>query len=154
MADIPLILSNISTAIGLWNGLVEKRDAHKLAAVQADLTDRLIKAQAHIAELIGVVAEKTSLAADLQERLRELERHQSEHARYELVEIAAGGPFAYRLKPASALTERCSEPPHLICQRCLDIRRAKSVLVRTIDYGAETFTCRECSAVLTGDNVG
>ncbi len=144
MIDIPVVLSNISTAITLAGGLIGIRDAQKLAAVQADLTERILKTQAHVADLLGVVTEKTMLAAQLQERVRELERQQLERARYELAEVSVGGHLAYRLKPPGALTERTGEPPHFLCQPCFDTRDAKVVLNKGDSFGVPHFHCPVC----------
>ncbi len=143
--DIPAIVSNIASAIPLAKGLIDIRDGQKLAAVQADLTERLLKAQAHIAELLGMLTEKTMMNAELQERLRILERDQLERLRYELSEVSRGGALAYRLKAASALTERSDEPMHFLCQGCLDIRGFKSILVKGDAMGVSTYTCPECN---------
>lgn len=152
--DLPAIAANIAAAIPLAKGWIDIRDGQKLAAVQADLTERLLNAQTHIAELLGMLTEKTLLAAELQERLRKLEGEQLERLRYELAEIAPGGDLAYRLKTVGALEEDNCEPMHFLCQPCLDVRGHKVVLVRGSRFGSETFTCPECSAEFTGRHVG
>lgn len=148
MTDITAIVSNIAAAIPLAKGFIDARDGQKLASVQADLTERLLKAQAHIAELLGMLTEKTMMAAELEERLRILERDQLERLRYELAEVSRGGALAYRLKTGSALKERSDEPPHFLCQGCLDIRGAKSVLIKGDTMGVAFFTCPECKTTI------
>jgi len=148
--DIAVALANLGAAHTIVKGLIDLRDRQKLAAVQADLTERLLEAQTHLVELVGMLAEKTALAAELQERVRHLERHQLEHGRYELSEIAPGRDLAYRLKPPGALTERTDEPPHFLCQPCLDIPGHKAILRLTVVWGTDTFTCPACKAEFIG----
>lgn len=149
MIDIPLITANLSAAYTVIKGLLDVRDTQKLSTVQSQLTERILHAQAHVADLLSVLMEKTVLCAKLEERVRELEGEKLERLRYELAEIASGGDLAYRLKPSGALTERPSEPPHFICQRCFD-QGVKIVLQKSNAWGTETFTCSACGTAYSG----
>ena len=148
--DITVALANLGAASTMVKGLVDLRDRQKLAAVQADLTERLLEAQTHLVQLLGMLAEKTAVAAELQERVRVLERNQLERGRYELAEIAVGRDLAYRLKAPGALMERADEPPHFLCQPCLDIRGHKAVLRMSVVWGTDTYTCPACKAEFVG----
>lgn len=110
--------SAIKQAAGV---IVDARDAQVLAAAKLELMERLAEANMQLLQVIGLA---TKQASDLQaaiERVRQLEAHQSERARYQLVEAAHGrGVFAYRLRASGELTERQDEPVHFLCQPCFD----------------------------------
>ncbi|WP_412479892.1 hypothetical protein [Azonexus sp. IMCC34839] len=117
------ILSNLSAAKSIGDGLVDLRDANVVASVKADLTERILNAQAHLSQVLASIIEKDARIAELESRCRELEKEKLDRSRYELRELAPGrGVFAYALKPDNELVEHRSEVPHLVCQPCLDIR--------------------------------
>ena len=126
--DASLLISSVSSAVELGKLLVNERDRQKAAAIQTDLTDKLIQAQAQVSQVLGAIIEKDGRIQALVERVRELEAQQSERARYQLAKLGTlGDVFAYELRPAAELVERRDEPPHFLCQPCLDGGK-KSVL--------------------------
>ena len=126
--DASLLISSVSSAVELGKLLVNERDRQKAAAIQVDLTDKLIQAQAHVSQILGAVIEKDGRIQALVERVRELEAQQGERARYKLAKLGtAGEVFAYQLRPAPELVERTDEPTHFLCQPCFDAGK-KSVL--------------------------
>lgn len=132
--DVSLLISSISSAMELGRLLVNERDRQKAAAIEVNLTDKLIQAQALVSQVLGAIIEKDGLVQVLSERVRELETQQSERARYELAKLGVvGEQFAYRLRPAAELAERNNEPPHFLCQPCFDAGK-KSVLRVASDY--------------------
>ena len=129
------LFSTISSAAELVKLLVNERDRQKSAAIQIDLTNKITEAQLQLTQVLNSVVEKDGLIQTLMERVSQLEAHQSERARYQLCKVGVIGDFfAYQLRPAAELPERIDEPPHLICQPCLDIRQQKSILRATGIY--------------------
>lgn len=152
--DINAMLSLLSSAKELGGLLVAERDAQKAAAIKAELTEKILEAQAQFAQVLGAVIEKDAALARLAQRVRELEAAQSEKDRYELAVLEpSGNTFAYRLRPAAELSERQSEPTHFLCQPCFDIGR-KSILTRSEFYGRYVFKCSACKTDFEGSIVG
>lgn len=119
-------LSNAS--IELARLMVNERDRHKLAAIQIDFTEKVIQLQTKLSEVSSAIVEKDGRISHLADRVRELERRQSEEARYQLAKVGTVGDFfAYKLRPAAELVERTDEPEHFLCQPCFDAGK-KSVL--------------------------
>ncbi|GHU37802.1 hypothetical protein AGMMS50256_36210 [Betaproteobacteria bacterium] len=119
--DIPLILGLLSSAKDIAGTMLDIRDSQKLATVQIDLTNKIIEAQIQLSQVLAAIIEKDRLIQTLAERNRVLEAEQNEKARYQLCKLGTVRDFfAYRLRPASELTERVDEPPHFLCQPCFD----------------------------------
>ncbi len=126
--DASLLVSSINGAVELGKLWLNERDRHKAAAIQSDLTDKLLQAQAQVSQVLSAIIEKDGLVQTLAERVRELEAQQSERARYQLAKLGTvGDVFAYQLRPAAELVERSDEPSHFLCQPCFDGGK-KSVL--------------------------
>ena len=139
--DISLLLSSISGSIELGNLLVNERDRHKAAAIQIDLSEKLIQAQVQISQVLAAIIEKDGLIQSLSQRNRELEASQSDRARYQLAKLGAVGDFfAYQLRTPDELGDRSNEPNHFLCQPCLDAGK-KSVL-RISQYTAMCNLCK------------
>ena len=56
--DISLLLSSLNASKNLVGLLVDERDRQKAAAIQIDLTNKIIEAQAQISEVLAAVIEK------------------------------------------------------------------------------------------------
>lgn len=126
--DIPLLISSLSAAKTLGGALLDERDRQKAAAIQIQLTEKIIQAQAQLSEVLGTIISKDEALHALRERVRELERAERERDRYRLAKLGVAGDFfAYQLRPTAELTERGDEPPHFLCQPCFDAGK-KSVL--------------------------
>ncbi|MBU9468634.1 hypothetical protein LGM75_24770 [Burkholderia multivorans] len=153
--DLPALISSLNGAVTFVKAWTDFRDANVVASIKAELTEKLIQAQLGLSEVLASIIEKDARIADLTERIRQLEAQQSERARYELREIVPdGNVFAYALKPASELTERSLEPPHLACQRCFDERRVKSILQGQLtSWGTLTLKCPGCGTELNAGKV-
>lgn len=146
------ITGSLNAAKTIAGGLIELRDANKLAAVQSDLTHRILQAQAQLGEVLAAIIEKDARVAGLQERVRELERKQLERDRYELCKLSADGDsFAYRLKAPSEPNQVQGEIAHFACQPCMDVRGVKSVLQGVEFYGRTQWRCSVCNAELIGE---
>lgn len=143
------IVATLNGAREIVRGLINQRDAQKLSSVQSQLTEHIINAQAQLAELLAVLVERTGRIAELEEQVRDLKRDQLERHRYELAELGPRGALAYRLKPAAALSERQSEPPHFVCQPCFD-KGVKAVLQFGGAMGIRTFHCPVCNKTFNG----
>ena len=152
--DIPALLSALVSAKELSGALIGERDAQKLATIKNDLTERITEAQLKLAEVVHVLGERTALAHALQDRIRELEEKQALRSHYQLVEVVTG-VFAYRSKPISGLGEESTEPTHLVCQSCLDVRGVRSVLNRLRHESmAFKLVCHGCGFAFREDGRG
>ena len=116
-------------------------------AAKLEFMEKLFDAQTKLGQVAAAIIEKDAVIASQGERIRELEHHKSERARYELQELAPGRHlFAYRLKPVAALTERTDEPTHFLCQPCFDSSASrKAVLIRSdSDTFGPSWVCPVC----------
>ncbi len=105
--DIPLLLSSLNAARQLTGLLVDERDRQKAAALQIDLTEKIIQAQTQIGEVLASVMEKNATIQALTDRNRELEAVQMERDRYKLAKLGSVGEFfAYQLRAATELKDR------------------------------------------------
>jgi hypothetical protein len=142
--DIPSLISSLNGARQLAGLLVEERDRQKVAAIQIDLTEKLIQAQTQVAEVLAAHLAQTNAVQSLRDRVRELEANQFERDRYKLAKLGVvGDAFAYVLRDSSQLKDRADEPTHYLCQTCFDNGR-KSVLKISNDYSK----CSLCSDVV------
>lgn len=155
--DVSLIISSLGAAKDMAGALIGERDRQKAAVIEANLTEKILQAQAQLAQVLAAVIDKDAAIRVLTERVRELEAAQNERARYQLAKLGVVGDFfAYRLRPASELSERADEPEHFLCQPCFDAGK-KSVL-RVRKYQADCPVCKSSFAVakrpLTSRTVG
>ena len=105
----------------LGGALINERDTQKAAAIQIDLTNKIIQAQAQLTQIQSTIIEKNGLIQTLTQRVSELEANKSEKARYRLAKFSVAGEFcAYQLRPVAELAERIDEPDHLACQPCFE----------------------------------
>lgn len=125
--DIPGLIGSVNASLTLAKLLVDERDRQKAAAIQVDLTNKLIQAQAQISEVLGSIIAKDERIGALTQRVRELEAIQTERDRYELSKIGSVESFAYKLREPADLKDRTAEPSHFLCQPCFDAGK-KSVL--------------------------
>ena len=100
---------------------LNERDRQKFTALNIDLTDKIIQAQANIIQIQDAITSKGVLLRALQERISDMERDERERGRYQLTKLGTAGDFfAYKLRPAGELTERSDEPEHFLRQSCFD----------------------------------
>lgn len=127
--DISVITSNLAMLPTLASALLNERDRQKAAAIQLDMTEKIIQTQAQLLEVLSTVVSKDATIQALTERNRQLQATQDERLRYKLTKVGVTGEaFAYRLRPAGELLERNDEPDHFLCQPCFDI--GKKVVLR------------------------
>lgn len=149
----------LSIARDLGRAAVGLRDFNECAAAIAQINEQLLKAQdslfAHNTELFALQQEVFAT----REELRKAKETIAEHGKYALLEIS---PHVFVLRSRADLTPDLGgaqhpmdpEPPHYVCQPCLHIRSQRSVLVRSVVWGTETFTCPECKNEFMGTHVG
>ncbi len=148
--DVPLLMSSLSGARELAALLVNERDRQKAVAIQIELSEKLLKAQAELAQVLGTVIGQSAALQAQAERIGQLEAAQAEKARYQLAELSPGrNVFAYRLRAAAELLERADEPPHFICQPCFDGGK-KGVLNERDMWGSSVWRCPLCATELVG----
>ena len=139
--EIGSLISILSSVGAMARGLVDERDRQKALAIQLDLSEKLLQAQAKFGEVLGAVIEKDRTIQALRERVGELEASQAEKARYRLAKVGTVGEFfAYQLRPADELTERSDEPVHFVCQPCFDA--GKKGVLRIGSYVASCPICQ------------
>ena len=147
MVEISQLLSSIGAIKEIGTLLINERDSHKFAAIQIDLSNKVIEAQTKVSEVLATIITKDGLIKSLTERNSDLEREKLERARYELTKMSVSGDFfAYRLRAAGELSERKNDPFHVICQPCLDVRKQKSILIFT-EYNAQCVSCSSNIAI-------
>lgn len=117
---ISVILQNLGIAQTMAGALLNERDRQKAAAIQVDLTEKILGAQAQLAQVMASIVEKDATIHRLSERNRDLEAAQREKERYGLHKVGSTGVLAYALRPSTELLERKDEPPHFVCQTCFD----------------------------------
>lgn len=126
--DFSMLITTLGAAKDMAGALVGERDRQKAAVIEVNLTEKILQAQAQLAQVLAAVIEKDAAIRTLGERVRELEAAQNERARYQLARLGSvGNFFAYRLRAAAELGERADEPQHFLCQPCFDAGK-KSVL--------------------------
>lgn len=125
--DIASLIAGLTYAKTLAGLLVDERDRQKAAAIQVELTEKIIGAQVQLSEVLATIVDKDATIHRLTERNRDLEAAQREKERYGLQKVGSTGVLAYALRPSTELLERKDEPPHFICQICFDGGK-KSVL--------------------------
>lgn len=132
-----------SYAVELGKFTLNERDRQKFLAIQIDLSNKIIQAQAQVLEIQAAILDERTLADALKKRIAELESDQREKSRYQLAKMGVvGNFFAYELRPASELSERENEPHHFLCQPCFDAGK-KSVLF----VSEHSATCNLCHTV-------
>lgn len=114
-------ISSLSGAAELVRLLVNERDRQKAAAIEIQLSEKILQAQAQALQVFEAIAAKDRAISALTERVGQLEARQSEKARYRLAKLSTSGDFfAYQLRPPGELEERADEDPHFVCQPCFD----------------------------------
>jgi len=122
--------SSIATAIASLKGAQELasatlgvRDFNQSAAAIAQINEKLLAAQqgllAHNTMLLQLQSDYMQTAQEL----RQLKEAAAEKSRYQLVDLG-GGVFVYKVNTAQhdggADQTGPAEPPHYVCQPCLD----------------------------------
>ncbi|TQI78718.1 hypothetical protein FHU10_1241 [Serratia fonticola] len=119
--DFGALISSVTSIGQIGKALVDERDRQKLAALQIDLSNKIIEAQTQILQLLGTVVEQQRLIPVLEKRIRELEASDAEKARYQLTKLGSLREFfAYSLRPDAEPLEGTGEVSHFLCQPCFD----------------------------------
>lgn len=148
--DFSTGLAALQAAGNLVGLLVNERDRQKAAALQIDLTQKIIEAQAQFLEVQSAVIAQNGNVAVLEQRLRELQSHAAEKQRYQLAKLGVGREFfAYRLRPPAELLERADEVAHFACQPCFEGGK-KIVLSGNGDGYWECPACKHGAQVSAG----
>ena len=114
-------LAVFQAAFHLAGLLVNERDRQKVAAIQIDLTQKIMDAQTQFLQMQGTVIEQQRAIAVLEERLRELQSKTAEKERYVLAKLGTEGQFfVYRPRPVAELEQGSAEVEHFICQPCFE----------------------------------
>jgi hypothetical protein len=142
LMDVSTGLASFAALSDLVGLLVNERDRQKAAAIQIEFTNKLLEAQTHLTQLQGTVIEQQRLVATLEQRVRDMAARETEKARYVLAKVGTEREFfAYALRPAAELEERCDEVAHFLCQPCFDADK-KVVLIGNGDGYWECPVCK------------
>ena len=144
LAETSALLASLATIKDLGSALFRERDQQKQAAIQIDLSDKVIHAQAQLSQVLAAVIDKDQTIQTLRDQVRALESAQNERDRYALHRLGDGSEgdyFVYKLRAPADLKERADEPAHFVCQTCFDAGK-KSVLVHN---GEGYWFCHLCS---------
>jgi hypothetical protein len=116
--------------------LTTARDVETKTAISGIL-DSLLDAQAKLATIQSQYDALAEVKRQLEKKIMEYEKWDTDAARYELKEIV-GGIFVYVLKPDHA----AGEPIHWLCPNCFQ-KREKSILIKPgIDW--LNYKCHRC----------
>ncbi|MCL6378674.1 hypothetical protein EXT57_15115 [Pectobacterium brasiliense] len=119
--DIGALVTTFTAIRQIGSALIDERDRQKLAALQIDLTNKLMEVQSQFLELHGTVIDQQRLIPVLEQRIRELEASHAEKARYRLTKLGSQREFfVYALRPDAESSEGVSEVEHFLCQPCFD----------------------------------
>ncbi|WP_422346957.1 hypothetical protein [Stenotrophomonas sp. DR009] len=147
LGSITTAVGSVGTAIGMAKTALEVRDFNASAAAISDASQKVINLQTQLLSTLGTLFELQQEKMSLAQRVRELEEHRSDRERYSLFEITPGG-FVYRFnvspETAGASNPGGMQPPHYLCQPCLDVRGHKVVL----NERAVIWHCPECRAAV------
>lgn len=144
LAETSALISSLATIKDLGSALFRERDQLKAAAIEIDLTDKVIQAQAQLSQMLAAAIDKDQTIQVLRDQVRALEQAQNERDRYVLHRLGDGSEgdyFVYKLRAPADLKERADEPEHFVCQTCFDAGK-KSVLVHN---GEGYWFCHLCS---------
>jgi hypothetical protein len=142
---IPEIAAAWSATIALSKAIAGAlKTAKDIETKQAisDIQDSLLDVQAKLATAQSQYEALSEVKQQLEQKVMEYEKWDSEAARYKLTEIAPG-IFVYALKP----DHTASEPSHWLCPNCFH-QRQKSILSKSaVDY--INYKCHRCQFEIT-----
>lgn len=139
--------TSLSAAMSAGGALLNERDRQKAATLHAELTEKLIAAQAQLSQVLSTVIEQQRHIPVLEQRIRHLEAERAEQHRYTLAKVGSLGEFfAYRLRAPAELVERIDEAPHFVCQPCFEAGK-KVVLVGNGDGYWQCPVCKHGAQV-------
>ena len=147
--DVPSLVALAQGVAELGGLLVNERDRQKAAAIQIDLTNKIMALQAQLSEVLTAIVDKDGRISHLSDRIRELERRKSDEARYQLAKLGTVGDFfAYKLRAASELLDRVDEPEHFLCQPCFDA--GKKGILRIVGSYCSRPICHTRTTIVPG----
>lgn len=146
----------IKMAIDIGSNALAVRDGALVLETVTRMNDQLLKAQqalfAHNADLFGLQQE----VFQAHNKLREAEELLAQRQNYMLVQTSKG-QFAYGVnvgpQDGTVIEPGTPQPPHYVCQSCLDIRRQLAVLRYNGDPDLPLLTCPGCENYLVADLV-
>jgi hypothetical protein len=147
ISAISAAYSSLKIAKELLNATVGVRDFNITSSRVAAINDQLLKTQDGLFEASERMAKLQQDLFDANAELAELKKKADDHERYALVTIGQRGVMVYRLKDRKqgeqVVVEGDVEPPHYLCQACLDVRGHRVVLQ---PYGTGFLICNGCKA--------
>ncbi|MGO3712864.1 MULTISPECIES: hypothetical protein [Alcaligenes] len=144
--DVMSYLTGITHAVSAYKTAVQTLDDAKITAATHELTVQLTHFGAEVLSMQkdGVQAtererELLTRIHRLEDQVQELEKLRADRDRYKLVELSAD-VFTLALKEEHS----GDDPPHHLCQPCMDNRGKKAALQRTVEGFSIKLACPEC----------
>ena len=137
IVEITAAWSALNTAIKAANAAFKTVEDVKVKEAVADIQNSLIDLQSKLLAAQSQYEALAEVKRQLEQKIMEYEKWDSDAARYELTEIAEG-IFVYVLKKDHAL----GEPIHWICPNCFQ-KRQKSILTKP-GVGYRNYKCHNC----------
>ena len=149
-------VASIKAAIDIGSNALAVRDGALVLETVTRMNDQLLKAQqalfAHNAELFGLQQQ----VFEAHDKLREANELLAQRQNHVLVQTSKG-QWAYGVNvgpQGGTVIDPCPpQPPHYVCQPCLDIRRQLAVLRYNGDPDLPLLTCPGCDNHLLADLV-
>jgi len=140
-------------ALNAARAALEVRDYVATATAIADATAKLLDAQERLATQITEIDNLRTELRQVKEELAELKRLRLQREKYAPFALASEA-VVFRLKPPAKLGEigvDPSEPPHYVCQNCLDNRGVLAILIPRHGISLD---CPACSTSVPVQRVG
>jgi hypothetical protein len=147
MPDPSTIFSLIADLPNLVKDMVSMSDEAKRNAQLIKFQDAFIQLQSSV---YAMKVQNTSLLDDksaLEKKIMEFENWEREMQRYQLKEIGRG-VFAHALKQGM----EHGEPPHLLCEKCVNDRKKSILQMRLHDEFGSVYVCHRCKSELSVDS--
>ncbi|WP_234192674.1 hypothetical protein [Pseudacidovorax sp. NFM-22] len=135
MVDIGALASSLTGTLTIAKAIASERDAIKLAELRTQLGEKIIESQGKLLEAQSSIQDQLATISLLRKEIDQLRAERNERQRYDLAAVGEfGNFFAYKLRPASELVDRATEPQHFLCQPCFDGGRKSVLLLNSHSY--------------------
>lgn len=138
MASVASIFTTMHATREALSAALGVRDFNAAATHLSRLNEMLLKAQDALLRQNATLFEMQSKNFEMAQELAKLKEAQVERSRYTLVEVHQGS-LAYRVNvvpdPTGAGDPSRAEPPHYVCQSCLDKPAPRKVVLQSTWHG-------------------
>jgi len=137
MIDISAALSAVTAATKVVSGILKAEKNVEVKKAISGILDSLLDAQSKLLSAQSEYQELAEAKRQLEQKIMQYEKWDTDAARYKLQEIATG-MFVYALQPDHA----AGEPIHWLCPNCFN-QRHKSVLIKP-KVDNTNYRCHHC----------